>query len=798
VDGVARAAPSSLNTLPIDSQPSVPVTRSEMPSRFPTVEGYEITRRIGQGGMGMVFEAIQHATGKRVAIKFLLEESGANDAARERFEREVSIIARFEHPGIVRVIDSGVRKGQYYYVMDYVDGAPLDDSLAQLRSNQRRALRLVIDVCEAVDYAHQRGVLHRDLKPSNILVDKDGRAHLLDFGIAKAEDASGADRGLTLVGPDQIMGTLAYMSPEQAAGEAARASVRTDVYSLGVIVYESLTGMLPIDVDGPLRDVLTRIAEQEPRAPSVHEASIAKDLDAVVLRALEKAPEKRYASARELADDLRRYLASEPVTARRVGPLGRASRWMKRNKALAASMAVGVGTLAVVSGGLVRQVIVERDDARILAKQNEQNAKLATMMMEQARAKEGLATASELESRENFAILRGILESANPEGKGEMTVRQLLEKATANLDGSPPKSPRNEAAVRETLGVAFRNLGVYDEAKSNQRRAYEIRSQYPEEIEALADSAHKLAATLWWRGEYADAEPLYAQSLEIRRRLHAGDHKDVASSLTHRAANNLRLGKVEEAFAGYQEALDMRRRLYAGDHEEIAQSLNNLAKAYLEAERFDQARPRFAEALAMILRVRGEQHGGTASLLSNYAQCLLEEGEVGAAQETYARSLEIRTRLFPSGHPLLAASMVGLARAQLAGGNLAKADETVTGAIALYRRLKHENKIDFGDAMAVQGAVRLAQGQHQGASDILVGATALLSAARPTPEILLAQAEADLGEAMVRLGQVEDGQRQFERGLERVVKQRGAESALAKQFRERLERLTAGVPAGAG
>ena len=241
---------------------------------MPQIEGYDLVACLGAGGMGAVFEGYQSSTGRRVAVKFMLDAAGMHEGARKRFEREVEVVARLEHPGIVSVIDSGVRKGKYYYVMEYVTGKMLDKALTPGQCPPETAIKLITQVCDAVDYAHQHGVLHRDLKPSNIIVDEKGLPHLLDFGLAKVFDPAESDggshgqMGLTISGPGHLLGTLAYMSPEQARGRHDETSVRTDVYSLGAIAYELLTGRLPCLMSDSLSNTLASIMEQDPPAAS--------------------------------------------------------------------------------------------------------------------------------------------------------------------------------------------------------------------------------------------------------------------------------------------------------------------------------------------------------------------------------------------------------------------------------------------------------------------------------------------------------------------------------------------------
>lgn len=300
--------------------------------------------------MGIVFEAYQEATGRRVAIKFLPDAAAATPAARMRFEREVDLVARLQHPNIVGVLDSGIHSGRYWYAMEYIDGKSFDEYLGAPDStpradataapgaaavDPRRVLRLIAAIADAVDFAHQHGVLHRDLKPSNVVIDERGQPHVLDFGLAKGIDPTGSSADVTLSEPGQLLGTLAYMSPEQSRGRSDQVSVRSDVYALGAMAYESVTGRPPIAVDGALVDVLDRIAHRDPPRPSTIRGRLSVDIDAMLLKALNKSPAARYATAGEFAADIRRFLNHEPILARRIGQATRAMRWARRNKATA-------------------------------------------------------------------------------------------------------------------------------------------------------------------------------------------------------------------------------------------------------------------------------------------------------------------------------------------------------------------------------------------------------------------------------------------------------------------------------
>jgi len=282
---------------------------------LPTVEGYEVTGRLGEGGMGVVWRARQLSTGRDVALKLLTAGRFHSDKARSRFEREVELSARLEHPHIARVYDSGLHRGVYYYAMELIDGVRLDEHVEAGALSQRGILELFGEICRAVQHAHQRGVIHRDLKPSNILVTADGRPHVLDFGLAKAY--LGDDSGVLVSQEGDVAGTPAYMSPEQAAGRVGETDTRSDVYSLGVILYRLLTGRFPHDVTGRQWEVLQRITEQDIRRPRQVTREVDAELEALLLKALSRDPEGRYASAGELGEDIGNYLAGDPLTARK-------------------------------------------------------------------------------------------------------------------------------------------------------------------------------------------------------------------------------------------------------------------------------------------------------------------------------------------------------------------------------------------------------------------------------------------------------------------------------------------------
>ncbi|HRW54308.1 MAG TPA: protein kinase [Phycisphaerae bacterium] len=327
------------------------------------IPGYEIIREARRGGQGVIFQAIQRSTNRKVAIKVLLDGALSDEKALERFQREIEIVAGLRHPYIVAAFDCGETEDRHpFFVMDFVYGQRLNDYIRTKRLDTTAILGLFAEICEGVNYAHQRGVIHRDLKPANIIIDAEGRPRVLDFGLARRVDARGAS--ITTMAGD-VIGTLAYMSPEQARGPVGDVDVRTDVYSLGVMLYEMLTGRLPYAVDGELTVALRNIEDATPASLTPRDDNgdsgvrLGRDLETIVRKALSKAPERRYQNAGELGADLRAFLAGEPIEARRDSRMYVARTLLRRHRVWASVVTTFV--VLLVAWGVTLSVLYARE-----------------------------------------------------------------------------------------------------------------------------------------------------------------------------------------------------------------------------------------------------------------------------------------------------------------------------------------------------------------------------------------------------------------------------------------------------
>ena len=625
---------------PMTDSPNDPdATRQAPPSAGAppeTIERYEITRELHRGGQGVVYQAIQKSTKRKVALKVMLEGPFASERSKRRFEREIELVASLHHPNIVPVFDSGVSHGKYWYAMDYIRGRPLDAYVAGKEMAIEDTLRLFGKVCEAVTYAHQRGVIHRDLKPVNILVDEQGEPHVLDFGLAKVAgaDAVGDSRPMLVSLTGQVIGTLPYMSPEQAKGDPNLIDIRTDVYSLGVSLYELLTGKYPYEVVGQMADVLKNIAEAEPRKPSTIRRQINDEVETIVLKALAKEPDRRYQSARHIAEDVRRFLEGEPIDAKRDSALYVLKKQLKRYKKPAAMAAILV--LLILGWGVTMSVLAERErQARELAEERAEEIRRLADSESQAR-KEATTRAEEnrrLAEKERQA--RELAEAFANEVEQLYLVSQLLDKAVNDVD-------RWGRVENELLRRGPAELTPANNARIAVRRAIiQFRIEHPSEAVECLSGALATWHQAWDDHQFADLITLETATLTMRA-LVESDGIAIGNNARELIEHVVKAWRAIDA--KYPNDYDRFGILIAGEalailgDDQAAESLLWEAERHLsETNRYPEWHARSLEALARLLDRTGRQ--AKALELSRRQQQLRSgiERESEAAPATIAR-----------------------------------------------------------------------------------------------------------------------------------------------------------------
>src|SRR3990172_8752965 len=653
--------------------------RTETPSR---IGAYRILQKIGEGGMGIVYEAEQEKPVRwKVALK-LIKWGMDTKAVIGRFESERQALALMNHPNIASVYDGGATgQGRPYFAMELVHGEPITAYCDKNRLTIRERLDLFIRVCEGVQHAHQKGIIHRDIKPSNILVtiqDDKPVPKIIDFGVAKATSQRLTERTVyTELG--QLIGTPEYMSPEQAEMTGLDIDTRTDVYSLGVVLYELLVGTPPFDAEAlrqaSFDDMRRRIREEEPLRPSTRlsrlgewstkaaknrrvevrtlERALRGDLDWITMKALEKDRTRRYETPNALGLEIERCLNSEPVRARAPTATYRMGKFIDRHRGPVASVAafglIAVGFLVIYTTNISQ----ERDRAESALERSEAEARKAKAINE---------------------FLQETLGSADPfEAFGEeVRVVEALEAAISRAGESFAGQPEIEAAVRNTIGATLLSLGRYDAAEEQLKLALKTRrvilgGAHPD----LAESLNNLALVLQGKGEYDDAEPLYRESLAMRRKLLGEEHPDVAESLDDLGMLLKARGDYAGAESLVRESLAIARKLLGEEHPNVAESLNNLALVLHGKGNYEEAELLYRESLMMLRKLVGDEHPHVAVGLLNLALLLEAKGDFDRAEPLFRESLAMQRKLLGDEHPDVGQGLSDLRRFLVRKGDAA-------------------------------------------------------------------------------------------------------------------------------
>jgi len=671
-----------------------------------------------------------------VALKVIRGGALVDDHTIKLFQREAQALARLKHPGIAAIYEAGQTEcGEHFIAMELVRGVPV---LQHVHAGERerppqaeteRRLRLFCKICEAVNYAHQRGVIHRDLKPSNILVSGETGTRpssgstefvpeikILDFGLARITDADMAVSTI-VTEAGRMQGTLAYMSPEQARGNPDEIDLRCDIYSLGVVLYEMLTGKLPYEVQrGTPQQAARVVCEQPAHSPSFlgfatengKEYRLDKDLQTIVLKALEKEAWRRYQSALALAEDIERSLKKLPILARPPSTIYQMQKLVARNKAtfgFVASLFLTLMGFAVTMSIQSARISHERDKA--------------------------LAAETTAKQVSSFLIDLFKISDPNETRSNTVTAREILDRGSSKVTNDLSAQPLVQASLMDTLGQVYSSLGLYDQAlpllesslatrrklqgaqnldvattldrlgtvwwhrgayakaQSLKEQSMAIRERLlgPDDL-LLANSAHNLGTLHISKGEYEQAQTLLERALAIREKKLGPDHPDVASTLNSLGAIAYKQKDNARAQLLWERTLAIREKKLGPDHPDLAQTLNNLAVVHTENAELAEARELLQRVVKIQEKVLGPNHPDLASGLANLGRVLQESGDYEGARNLYQRAVDIEEAASPQ-NPELAEFLDGVAKAYLAEGNVPLARQ-------LYQRSLFIREQSFG------------------------------------------------------------------------------------------------------
>ena len=749
-----------------------PAARRERPAASTAAEGagsrigpYRLVEKIGEGGMGTVYLAEQEKpVRRRVALK-IIKPGSDTDQVVARFEAERQALAMMDHPNIAHVLDAGTTEtGRPYFVMELVHGVPITDYCDQARLTPRERLELFVPVCEAIQHAHQKGIIHRDIKPSNVLVTMyDGRPSpkVIDFGIAKATDQTLTERTMfTQYGV--IVGTLEYMSPEQATVSMQDVDTRSDIYSLGVVLYELLTGTTPLKRaalrDAGFAEILKRIKDEDPPRPSTRlvdskealasmsalrktePAKLARllrgDLDWIVMKALEKDRDRRYETASGFARDVRRYLDGDAVEARPPTTGYRLAKFARKNRGVLTAAAAMAGLLLVgtvvstwqalrathaerLAEARLRDVSAAngRTEAALTTARKERDVAVAER--ERADAQTALAKSEGEKAERSAAEARAVLgffedrvlAAARPQGQRgglgkDVTLRAAVDAAEPTIAAAFRDKPTVEAYIRDSLGTTYRYLGEPSLTVRQHERALELRKAAlgPDHPDTLA-SQNNLAQAYTGAARLDLAIPLLEQTLKARAAKLGADHRDTLATRNHLASAHSDAGRLDLAIPLYEQTLRGRMAGLGADHTDTLTSQDNLAVAYKNAGRLDRAIPLFERTLEAREKAFGADHPETLISQNNLAAAYKNSGRLDLALPLFEKTLAARTSRLGADHPNTLNSRNNLASAYRDAGQFDRAIPLLEQTLAA-RATKLGT--DHPDALASQYSLALA------------------------------------------------------------------------------------------
>lgn len=664
------------------------------------LKGYTIGSDVFRGGQGVVFRASQVGTRRDVAIKMLRESPLVGSSGVARFEREVQILSQLRHPNIVSVLETGQLSGNYYFVMDFIEGWSLDDFVVENRPDVKTLLEHFACICDAVNVAHLRGIIHRDLKPGNVRVDRGGSPHVMDFGLAKVSEHDDFHTAMTMTG--QFVGSLPWASPEQVEATPEGIDIRTDVYSIGVMLYHALTGKFPYPVGESFRQTIDHICHTEPEPPGALREELGDEVDQIVLKCLKKERELRYQSAGSIAKDIRRYLNGEAIEAKRDSTWYVVRKAVRKHRVTATIIGLAAVLVVYGIGSLIYFLDVESklrvaaENALTVARNEAQAAADARDDAEQQR---GIAEKEKLlavEARDeairqtriaaavNQFFNQDLLAAVAPDALGrDVTVREALDAASSTIDRRFEDEPLIRGEIQFVMGNTYMRLGVVDKAEAHLAdalvlfeqergpdddytlmalndvaRVYLARGKFDKAIESFRkcyqrrldvfgpenhDTLNAMGNLAWTYaqvGNHTEAEPLLIEAYETRVRVFGEEDEQTLALMNNVALFYHAIGNFEKAAELCEKELAISKRIMPDDPR-LFTSMGNLASMYGSLKRYDRAEALQLEVLEGRRNVFGESHPDTILAMNNLATLYSRIDRIPEAEKLSSEALDI-------------------------------------------------------------------------------------------------------------------------------------------------------------
>lgn len=655
---------------PIDS-PAIDLGTADQDADMPDLIGqYQVLRILGEGGMGIVYEAQQQIPKRRVALK-VIRSHAMNPKLRQRFQREADILARLNHPGIATIYESGVTEdGRTPYVaMELIDGLSITEYAVQHKLDTEHRVALLRDVCRAVGHAHSAGIVHRDLKPSNIIVDHDGRVKVLDFGIATD---TGIDHRTMITQTGQMLGTLQYMAPEQVDQSAHESSTRTDVYALGIIAYELLSGTHPHrDHESSMYELVRSIRDDDPDLLGTLDRTFRGDLETIIAKSLAREQDHRYPNANALADDLDRYLTHKPIEARKPSSWYQLRKFSQRNPVLVGSVAA-IMLVLIVAILLISNALRVANNERKLAQQQQHAQELTALF-----------------------VTEDLFSAGNPDygGDADISLLDAMRSASGKISDRFDGAPEAEASISYTMGDQFRLMNDYEKAEVLLSRSVELSEANP----------RVTAEQLIWR--YNGLIDLYADIDDLDRAFALAEvavqllreHPEIPvemriDTLVQYASLYYYKQDLEQSAALFQQAVDL-GHANAPEYDGTVSAIGALAMVYTNLGRYEEAQPLHEQCIEVSLKTFGPDHPATLQTEDNYAIHFMRSKEYQKGLDILLRVLPIRERVMGIDHHKTQMTHVLIGRAYLEMGQFEVAEaQFLKGYNALVEVLGPEHR----------------------------------------------------------------------------------------------------------